>query len=895
MSDASQTTRPDPGALLKLAAREDRGKLTVFLGAAPGVGKTYAMLARAQQRRAEGVDIVVGLAETHGRGETARLMEGLEVLPRRQAEHSGKIYDEFDLDAALARQPSIVIVDELAHTNDAGARHPKRYQDIAELVDAGIDVWTALNVQHLESQADLVARIARVPVRETIPDVVLQEADEVVLVDLPPADLIERLKEGKVYLPENATRATEGFFRPENLTALRELALRRTADRVDDQMADIWRRQAVEGPWVTGERLLVCVGPDRLSEKVVRTASRMALGLNARWLVLSLMRSADPIPDADKSARLETTLVLAEQLGAEVRRMVADDFVAEILKFARRENITQIVIGRPKTGFLAGLFRRTLPDVLARSVDGVGVHLVSESPGPSGGAGFRPRKRSLPEWVAATGLPVATVGAITLLGLGFSQLLVLQNLSILYLFAVLVSAILAGRFAALLAAGLSFLAYNFFFIDPVRTFTIARPHEVLALIIFVAVAAVTGTLAARLREQIERARQAVRRTQALYDFSRRLSAAYGIDNVMTATASQLHAMLGFATVLLAPGEDRNLEIQVAWPPDQSLDETAMTAARWALEKKEPAGFRTDTLPLTPYLFLPTRSDRRMAGVVGLMLDAAHGPLSADEERQVTAVLEQAAIAIDRARLVRENAKAAVAQEGEKLQTALLSSLSHDLRTPLASITGAVTTLRELGERMSPETRADLLVSIEEETARLTRFVGNLFDMTRIESGMVKPKSEPVDLEALVAGLVERMGRLDGRLEIETSIAQGMPPALADRDLLEQVLFNLLDNARKYVGTERPVSVYVRRESETAVISVTDQGKGIPHEDLEAIFEKFHRRAKGDGRPAGTGLGLSIARGFVTAMGGTIKAESPAVRKRGSRFVIRLPVAAETAR
>lgn len=894
MSEASQQTRPDPGALLRFAAREGRGKLTVFLGAAPGVGKTYAMLTRAQQRRVEGVDIVVGLAETHGRGETARLMEGLEVLPRRQAEHSGKIYDEFDLDAALARRPSVVIVDELAHTNDAAARHPKRYQDIAELQDAGIDVWTALNVQHLESQADLVARIARVPVRETIPDVVLQEADEVVLVDLPPADLIERLKEGKVYLPENATRAAEGFFRPENLTALRELALRRTADRVDDQMADIWRRQAVEGPWVTGERLLVCVGPDRLSEKVVRTASRMALGLNARWIVLSLMRSADPIPDADKSARLESILVLAEQLGAEVRRAVADDFIAEILKVARRENITQIVVGRPKSSFLAGVFRRTLPDALIRAVDGVGVHLVSEVAGPSR-VEWRPSRRSLPEWMAAVSLPIATVVVITLLGLGISQLLGLQNVSILYLLAVLVSAILAGRLAAFLAAGLSFLAYNFFFIEPLYTFTVAKPHEVLALAIFVAVAAVTGTLTARLREQIERARQAVRSTQSLYDFSRRLSAAYGIDNVMTATASQLHAMLGFATVLLAPGEDGNLEIQVAWPPDQPLDATAMTAARWAYEKKEPAGFRTDTLPMSPYLFLPIRSDQRMAGVVGLRLDAAHGSLSADEDRQVAAVLEQAAIAIDRARLVRENAKAAVAQEGEKLQTALLSSLSHDLRTPLASITGAVTTLRQLGERMSPETRADLLVSIEEETARLTRFVGNLFDMTRIESGMVKPKREPVDLEALVAGLVERTKRLDDRLEIETSIAQDMPPALADADLLEQVLFNLLDNARKYAGTERPVSVYVRREGETAVISVTDQGKGIPREDLEAIFEKFHRRAKGDGRPAGTGLGLSIARGFVTAMGGTIKAESPAVRKRGTRFVIRLPIAGEAAR
>ena len=889
MSNAWDIGRPDPGALLKLAAGEGRGKLTIFLGAAPGVGKTYAMLSRAQQRRAAGAEIVVGLAETHGRSETARLLESLEMLPRRQGEHSGKTYDEFDLDAALKRKPAIIIVDELAHSNDAGARHPKRYQDIAELIDAGIDVWTALNVQHLESQADLVARIAGVPVRETVPDVVLQRADEVVLVDLPPAELIQRLKEGKVYLPENATRAADKFFRPENLTALRELALRRTANRVDDQMADIWRQQALEGPWVTGERLLVCVGPDPLSEKVVRTASRMALGLNARWMVVALTRSADPILDADRAARLEATLLLAEQLGGEVRRVIADDFTAEIARLARRENITQVVIGRPRISSVRRLFRRSLPDSLADTLDGIGIHLVSEASTQSG-ARLRFRKRSLPEWAATLAIPIGTVGATTLLGLGLSQVLALQNLSILYLLAVLVSAILAGRFAALIAAGLSFLAYNFFFIEPVHTFTIAKPHEVLALLIFVAVAVATGTLAARLRDQIERARQAVRSTQSLYVFSRKLSAAYGVDGALTATTAQLSAMLDLPTVALATEQSGELALQVAWPPDQALDETAMMAARWAHEKREQAGYMTGTLPNVPYFFLPIRSDQRMAGVAGLRLGPDHGPLSPDEERQVAAVLEQAVIAIDRARLVRENAKAAVAQEGEKLQAALLSSLSHDLRTPLASITGAVTTLRELGDRMDAETRLDLLVTVEEETRRLTRFVGNLFDMTRIESGLLKPRREPVDLTALISGAVARMARLDTHLDIETSTADAMPPALADPGLLEQVLFNIFDNARKYVGTDQPVSVYVRRDGAEAVISVTDQGKGIPAEDLEVIFEKFHRRAKGDGRPAGTGLGLSIARGFVAAMGGTIKAESPAIRKRGTRFVIRLPLA-----
>jgi len=886
MTDNNDKLRPDPVALLELAARETRGKLTIFLGAAPGVGKTYAMLTRAQQRRAEGVEIVIGLVETHGRAETAALLEGLEILPRRAGRQAGRTYDEFDLDAALGRKPTTIIVDELAHSNDADARHPKRYQDIAELIAAGIDVWTALNVQHLESLSDLVARIAGVPVRETVPDIVLQKADEVVLVDLPPSELIARLKEGKVYLPENAGRAAEGFFKPANLTALRELALRRTADRVDDQMADIWRQQAVEGPWTTGERLLVCVGPDQLSEKVVRTASRLAVGLNARWIVLSLSGTNNPIPDPARAARLEATLHLAERLGAEIRRATADDFVAEILRLARRENITQIVVGRPRPGLLP---RRSLPEALLRAAGDIGVYMVPGA-GDAPRNPLRPRRRTLPQWALTLVLPFVATGLITVLGLGLSQLVALQNLSMLFLVAVLVSALLGGRFSALLAAGLSFLAYNFFFIDPIRTFTVARPHEVLALTIFVGVAVVTGSLAARLREQMGRARQAARNTQALYDFSRKLSAAYGLDNVLTATAGHLQATLGLDTVLLASLDGGELELQVAWPPDQSLDETAMTAARWAHDKREPAGFLTATLPAVPYLFLPIRSEQRLVGVVGLKLNVERGPLTPGEDRQVAAILEQAAIAIDRARLVRENARVAVEKEGEKLQTALLSSLSHDLRTPLASITGAVTTLRQLGDRMNAETRADLLVSIEEETGRLNRFVTNLFDMTRIESGSIKPRRELVDLVPLVASVVDRARALHPALVVETSIADAMPPVLADAALLDPVLFNLLDNARKYAGTDLPVTVFARVENGMATIAVTDQGKGIPLGELEAIFDKFYRRAKGDHRAAGTGLGLSIARGFVEAMGGTLKAESPAMRRRGTRFSIRLPLA-----
>ncbi|WP_246132711.1 sensor histidine kinase [Devosia ginsengisoli] len=869
--------------MLQLAARESRGKLTVFLGAAPGVGKTYAMLERARGRKAEGIDVVIGLVETHGRSETARLAEGIETLPR-QGDRG--VYGEFDLDAALARKPALLVVDELAHSNAVGARHPKRHQDIAELIAAGIEVWTALNVQHLESLSDLVARIAGVPVRETVPDTVLKGADEVILVDLPPAELIERLHAGKVYLPDNATRALDGFFKPATLTALRELALRRAADRVDDQMVDFLRQSAVEGPWATGERLLVCVGPDEMSEKVVRIASRLASGLNARWLVFSVSRPGAPLLDATSAERLEETLRLAERLGAETRRETAGDFVETILRLARREHITQIVIGRP-----AGRrwFRRSLPDAILRQAGDIGVHVVPVQ--ASGATIRRPRRHlSLPQWALAAGLPVIAVGATTLLGLGINALIALQNLSMFYLAAVLLSAVIAGRGSALLAAILSFAAYNYFFIEPTGELTVAQPQEVLSLLIFIAVALAAGQLAARLREQVELARHQARQSQALLDFSRKLSGAFGEEAVLDAIASHLHASLGRPAIVLVPDGSGELSPAAAWPPDQPLDAAALTAARWAQDKKEPAGFLTGTLPQVRYLFWPIISAQRMLGVAGLAMGPRDEPLGAEDERTWQALLAQAAIAMDRARLNRESARASVAREGEKLQAALLSSLSHDLRTPLASITGAVTTLRQLGEKLPGETRDDLLLSIEEESGRLNRFVANLFDMTRIEAGMTKARREPIDLAQLIDTSVARARRLHPDLTVELSLAADLPPAMGDATLLEQVLFNLLDNAHKYGGAEQPVAIFARAESGAAMISVTDQGKGIPEADLEKIFDKFYRRAKGDGRPAGTGLGLSIARGLMTAMGGTITASSPATRKRGTRFTLHLPLA-----
>lgn len=888
MTEKDPQTRPDPDALLALAGGEGRGKLTLFLGAAPGVGKTYAMLGRAKRLKAEGIDIVVGLAETHGRSETLDLLTGLEILPRRPVEYQGRQLEEFDLDAALARRPRIIIVDELAHTNAPDSRHPKRYLDIEELIAAGIDVWSAMNIQHLESLSDVVAQITGVQVRERVPDIVLQRADDVLLVDLAPAELMQRLKEGKVYLPENARRAADGFFRLGNLTALREMALRRTADRVDDQMVDYLKQNAIEGPWQTAERLLICIGPDPLSEKVVRTAARLASGLNAPWLVVSIERADGPQQDSECARRLDATFKLAESLGAESRRITGQDFVEEILKAARREHATQIVIGGRRQAFLASLLRKSLPDALIERVAGVGIHIVTaEKPAKP----IVPALR-MPKWLwlknplLELGLPALTVTAATGLGLMIERSIDLPNVSLLFLLAVMISAVYAGYLAAVVAALLSAFAYNFFFIDPIDTFTIAAPHEVFGLMIFLIAALMAGGLASRVSLQASTASRRAASTQALYDFSRKLSGTVNADDVIWTAVNQLQATLKRDVVLLSAAKG-DLAMAGAWPPDTELGVADMTAARWAMEKAEAAGNGTGTLPNSPFQFRALGTPAGVAAVVGFRLDG--DVLDVPEERMLGAILDQAAVAIDRARLSKESLEQAARLEGERFRSSLLSSISHDLKTPLATITGAVSSLRQLGDRMKPTQRADMLASIEEESDRLSRFVANLLDMTRIEAGTINAKGDWIDVNDVLHTTLQRVGKYFPASRIETSIAADLPLIRGDSVLLGQALFNVIDNAIKYGGSE-PVGIYARADAADVVVSVTDMGKGIAAKDIDHVFEKFFRRGKPDGRTPGTGLGLAITRGFVEAMGGSVKAESPAVRKRGTRLVLRFPAA-----
>jgi two-component system sensor histidine kinase KdpD len=891
LTDERDIRRPDPDALLALAEQGQRGRLLVFIGAAPGVGKTYAMLARAQRLKQEGVDIVVGLVETHGRVETDGLLRGLEILPRRVIETQGRRFEEFDLDGALRRRPKLIIVDELAHSNAPECRHPKRWQDVEELLDAKIDVWTALNVQHLESLADVVSRVTGVTVRETVPDIVLRDADDLILVDITAEELITRLQEGKVYLPETAKVASQKFFTRRNLTALRELALRRTAARVDDLMVEQLRQSAIQGPWGSSERILVCVGPDRRSLDVVRAASRLATALNADWCAAHVRRSG---LDETQAGGADEALTLARSLGATVERLDGRDRATEILAYARRENFTQIVIGRsPRPRWRR--FQPSLAEQLARDARVVDVHVIT-----GGEVETKPSRRWLArllrrprsaDWLGLVAAAGSVAGAVGV-GKALTWWIPLPNLSMIFLAAVLISAVQFGVRPAIAAAILSFFADDFFFIPPLYQFTIAEPQEFFSLIVFVAVAALTGWLAGRAKDQELLAQESERATQSLFELSRRLSGAVSLDSIFETAAVYVQKTLKAEAVVMLLPENGELSVASAWPPFDSLNPGEIGAARWALEKREAAGWRTGTLPNVRFQFRPLTTARGVIAVCGFAPAAREAPLPPTPDHTLNLILDQTAVALDRAVLAREALRTSSLEANEKLRSTLLASLSHDLRTPLASIVGAVTTLQQFEDTLSLERRRDLLHAIEEEAGRLSRFIANLLDMSRIDAGALKPKQEILDISEVVQAAVERARKTFPARTFQTSLARDLPFAEGDPALVEQVLFNLLDNAQKY-GGERPILIHARAVGKEAIVSVTDDGPGIKPSDLERIFEKFYQGGKADGRKIGVGLGLSIARGLIEAMGGRIWAESPAMRRRGARLLIALPLAKES--
>jgi two-component system sensor histidine kinase KdpD len=890
--------RHSPDALLETARRTGGhvGRLKIFVGAAPGVGKTYEMLQTARAKLKEGVDVIVGIVETHGRKETEALLDGLEVLPRKPTVYVNRILSEFDIDAALRRRPSLILVDELAHSNIPGSRHAKRYLDVEELLENGIDVYTTLNIQHIESLNDVVAQITRVRVRETVPDSILDRADAVELVDLTPDDLIQRLKEGKVYVPKQAERALKHYFSPTNLTALRELALRRTAERVDEQLLEQMQAQAIPGPWAAGERILVCVSEDPRSAGLVRYAKRLADRLHAPWTALCIETRRSLQFSEKERDRVAETMRLAERLGGEAitlpasARRIDDD----ILSFARKQNVTHIVIGKSTRSRWFEILYGSVVHDLVRRAGNIGIHVIpgEEASTPAADAKAAPVAEAAKPFDP---LPyIAALLAIALaLGIGkaMQPLFGIENVDLVLLTAVVGVAVRYGLFPSLLATVAASLCYNFFFLPPVYTFTITDPTNVAAFVLFTVVAVVVSNMAARGRTHTVTAQERVRTIESLYAFSRKLAGVGPLDDVLWATTYQTALMLKVRVVLLLP-ENGLITVKAGYPPEDTLEEADLAAARWAWEKDRIAGRDSDTLPGAKWLFLPMRTGRGTIGILGIDRDGPSPLLSADQRRLLDALIDQGALAIERVRLVEDIDRVKRTMETERLRSALLTSISHDLKTPLASVLGAAGALRDMAKSLDDAAKAELLSTIIDEAERLNRFIANLLDMTKLESGAVVANATPHDVGDVVGSAIRRASKILAMHNVEVDIAADLPMVSVDAVLFEQVLFNLLDNAAKYAPPQTSIGIRSWHDASAVAIQVLDEGGGIPASDLERIFEKFYRVHKGDRVRPGTGLGLAISRGFIEAMHGSITATNR-TDGSGAVFTITLPAVQTT--
>ena len=891
MADRTAESRPDPDTLLVQAVREGRGKLKIFLGAAPGVGKTFEMLTQARQRRMDGIDVVVAVVETHGRMETEVLTKGFEVIPKKRSLYKGHVVAEMDLDAVLQRRPKLALVDELAHTNAEGSRHPKRYQDVEELLAAGIDVYTTINIQHIDSLNDVVAQITRIRVRETVPDSVLDEADEIELVDTTPDDLLERLKEGKVYVKAQAERALKHFFQPGNLAALRELALRKAAQQVDRGVVDYMQAHAIGGPWAAGEHVLCCINEHPSSAELVRRGRRLADNLKGPLTVVYVESARHLNLSEIEKDRVADTLRIAERLGAETVTLPGREIAETVLEYARRKNVTQILIGKSERSRWFEILHGSVVRDLMRGSGAISITAVAakgEKVAPKTVA-TTARGHEL-DWrdYALSGLAIAiTVLAGMALRAVSNQ--ALGSIGMLFLVPVMISAVSFGLRAALFAAFFSLLAYNFFFLPPLYTLTIADPNNWLSFGVLLFVAVFTGNLAARVRAQADVAGRRAGIAGELYKFTGKMAGLARLDDILWAAAYQIASMLKTNVVILLPNrKTRQLEIRGAFPPDDELTADDVAAATWCWERNQAAGRHAETLPGAKRLFLPMRTGSGTVGVIGLQRENDKDLFTSDERRLLDSLNDQTAIAIERAELVEKVDEAQVLAEADKLRVAMLTSLSHDLRTPLASILGAATTLLANVGLYNVERTREMLLVVREEAERLDRFVGNLLDMSRLEAGALGSKPQMIDISDVVSAAIARVSRRASDHRLREEIPDDLPFASADPLLLEQALINLLDNAVKYSPVGSDILVEARARDGRIVVIIEDEGPGIPLSELPHIFDKFYRVRKADHSVAGTGLGLSVARGFVEAFGGTLTAANRSDRS-GAIFAVTIPV------
>ena len=871
--------RPSPETFLRQAAQEGRGQLKIFLGAAPGVGKTYEMLSEGSARRRAGIDVVVGIVETHGRIETESLTRDHEIIPRRDVSYEGRTLQEMDLDALLARHPKLALVDELAHSNVPGSRHPKRWQDVEELLAAGIDVYSTINIQHLESLNDVVASFTRVRVRETVPDSVLEMA-EIEVVDIPPDELIERLKEGKVYLPQEATRALSHFFSKSNLSALRELALRRAAQAVDTQMLEHLRANALGGTWAGGERIAVAVSELPGAEGLVRAAKRIADASHAPWTVVHVETPRSLTLGPEDHRRLAGVLNLATQLGAGVVSVPATSVVEGLKTYVADARTTQLVVGKAARSRWFELRHGSVVDALVREVPGVAVHVMPVAE-DVGAAPRRTRRRS--SWGSRAGYAWTTlmVAGVTGAGSALSHVLDLGNVALLYLLPVMAAASLFGLRTGLFAGLASSLAYNFFFLPPRYTLSISNPENVVSIIVLLGVAVVTSQLTARVRAQADLAASSARSNAALAGFLRQLTSLGDRIEVSRAICGEIARLFRVRTMVLEQDET-GIVIQAASLPGTQLGTMELAAAQWALDTGQPAGRGSGTLTSSDWRFQPLKAGTRTLAVLGVALDDGGDPIRSDQIPLLSSLLDQSALALERLRLQGEMRDLDAVRERDRLRAALLSSVGHDLRTPLTSVLAAAA---ELGREIDHP----LVGLIESEAVRLNRFVANLLDMARVEAGALRLRIEPVDLTDAVASAVNDTRRsLDGH-PIQLEVPPNLPFVSVDPQLFHHCLINLLDNAGRYADPGTPITVRAERCYGELTLSVIDEGPGLPPGREAEVFETFRRLEGSDRSAGGTGLGLAIVKGFAEAMGMTVLAANRPDRP-GAAFTMCFPEA-----
>ncbi|MFS0736209.1 sensor histidine kinase KdpD [Sphingomonas sp. 1P06PA] len=856
--------RPSPEALLRQAAQEGRGRLKIFLGAAPGVGKTYEMLSDGASRRRDGVDVVIGVVETHGRFETEALVRGHEVIPRRPVRYEGRTLEEMDVDAVIARHPRLVLVDELAHTNAPGSRHPKRYQDVEELLAAGIDVYSTINIQHVESLNDVVASFTRVRVRETVPDSIL-EAAEIEVVDIPPDELIDRLKAGKVYLPQEATRALSHFFSKSNLSALRELALRRAAQAVDAQMLDHVRALGVGGTWAGGERIVVAVSELPGADSLIRATKRIADAQRAPWTAVYIETARAQTLSAADQRRIAETLDLAAQLGGAVASVPATSVLTGLKTFAAEARATQLVVGKSSRSRWFELRHGSVVDRLVRETPGIAVH-VMPMPQPVGGRVSGPLWSQLAgDWgrPAGYGWSAAMVAGVTAAGSALFHILDLGNVALLYLLPVMVAASLFGLRTGLFAGIASSLAYNFFFLPPTGTLTIANPENIVSVLVLLGVAIATSQLTARVRAQADLAAASARTNAALAGFLRALTPLNDPVALARAICDEVGRLFGLQTVILV-ADGGSLVVQAANAIDYRLDTIEMAAAQWAFDTATPAGRGSGTLTASDWLFQPLRAGERTVAVLGLSRASGGDPIRPDQLQLLKGLIDQSALVLERLRLEMEMRDVDAVRERDRLRAALLSSVSHDLRTPLTSVMAAAAALRG-------GATPDLIDTIESEAGRLNRFVGNLLDMARVEAGALRLKLEPVDLTDAVAGAAHDTRSALAGHPVQLDVPPDLPLVRVDPQLLHHILINLFDNAGRYADAGTPIIIRGRHRHAVLTLQIIDQGPGLPQGQERDVFDTFHRLEGSDRAAGGTGLGLAIVKAFAEAMGMTVEA------------------------